>query len=116
MAKRRLGDNQIKNASSLVYQFLPYQRRLSEYDFTSLRQRHKLRAIQDGTCNETLGQMIKAQSDPARPATEYANLPAELRSVDLNATLPCYRTNADDFQRAFCRSTEWMKNSAVKYS
>ncbi len=100
VAQRRLGGNQIQ-LIKLVYEFLPYQRRLSEYDFTNLRQRRKLVAIPDGTCNETLGQMIQVQADPARPAAGYANLPAELRSADLNAVLPCYRTTADDFQRAF---------------
>lgn len=100
VAKRRMADNQIKMIK-LVYEFLPYQRRLSEYDFTNLRQRHKLRATQDASCNETLGQMIQSHTDPNLPPTEYPNLPAELRSADLNAMLPCYRTNADDFQRAF---------------
>ena len=76
-------------------------RKDAESDFTNLRQRHKLRATQDASCNETLGQMIQSHTDPSLPATEYPNLPAELRSADLNAMLPCYRTNADDFQRAF---------------
>ena len=103
VAQRRLGKDKLQ-LIKLVYVFLPYQRRLSEYDFSTLRPRHPLRATRDSTCDETLGQMIQSHTDPNLPASAYPSLPPELRSADLNAQLPCYRTTADDFQRAFTQA------------
>jgi hypothetical protein len=104
VAKKRVGKDQLQ-LIKLVYEFLPYQRRLSEYDLNNLPPRViKLRVIPDPSCDESLGQVIQFHGDPALPATEYPKLPAALRSADLNAVLPCYRTNADDFQKAMSRA------------
>ena len=104
VAQRRAGKDQLQ-LIKLVYEFLPYQRRLSEYDLNNLPPRViKLRVTPDPSCDESLGQMIQPQTDPTRPATEYPKLPAVLRSSDLNAVLPCYRTTADDFQKAMSRA------------
>jgi hypothetical protein len=103
VAKRRVGKDQLQ-LIKLVYEFLPYQRRLSEYDLNHLPPRViKLRVTPDPSCNESLGQMIEPHTDPTSPATEYPKLPAALRSSDPNAVLPCYRTTADDFQKAMSR-------------
>jgi hypothetical protein len=103
VAKRRVGKGQLQ-LIKLVYQFLPYQRRLSEYDLNNLPPRViKLRVIPDPSCDESLGEIIQPSPDPARPVTEYPKLPAALRSADVNAVLPCYRTTADDFERAMSR-------------
>ncbi len=103
VAKRKVKDQ--LQLIKLVYEFLPYQRRLSEYDLNNLPPRViKLRVIPDPSCNESLGQIIRPQTDPTLPATEYPKLPAALRSYDLNAVLPCYRTTADDFQKAMLRT------------
>ncbi len=103
VAKRRVGKDQLQ-LIKLVYEFLPYQRRLSEYDLNNLPPRViKLRVTPDPSCDETLGQVIQVHADPTDPATEYPKLPAALRSADLNAVLPCYRTTADDFQKAMLR-------------
>ena len=100
VAKRRVGKGQLQ-LIKLVYQFLPYQKRLSEYDLNNLPPRViKLRVIPDPSCNEALGEIIQPSPDPARPVTEYPKLPAVLRSADVNEMLPCYRTTADDFQKA----------------
>ena len=100
VAKRRVAKGQLQ-LIKLVYQFLPYQKRLSEYDLNNLPPRViKLRVIPDPSCNEALGEIIQPTPDPARPVTEYPKLPAVLRSADVNEVLPCYRTNADDFQKA----------------
>ena len=102
VAKRRVGKDQLQ-LIKLVYEFLPYQRRLSEYDLNNLPPRViKLRVTPDPSCDETLGQVIQTHTDPSLPA-EYPKLPAALRSADLSAVLPCYRTTADDFQRAMSR-------------
>ncbi len=104
VAKRRVGKDQLQ-LIKLVYEFLPYQRRLSEYDLNNLPPRViKLRVIPDPSCDESLGQMIQPHPDPTLPVTEYPKLPAALRSSDLNAMLPCYRTTADDFQKAMSRT------------
>jgi len=104
VARRRVGKDQLQ-LIKLVYEFLPYQRRLSEYDLNSLPPRViKLRVTPDPSCDESLGQVIQAHTDPTGPATEYPKLPAALRSADMNAVLPCYRTTADDFQKAMSMS------------
>jgi len=103
VARRRVGKNQLQ-LIKLVYEFLPYQRRLSEYDLNNLPPRViKLRVTPDPSCDETLGQVIQVHTDPTAPTTEYSKLPAALRSADMNAVLPCYRTTADDFQKAMLR-------------
>jgi hypothetical protein len=100
IAKRRVGKDQLQ-LIKLVYEFLPYQRRLSEYNLNNLPPRViKLRVIPDPSCDESLWQMIQSDTDPTRAATEYAKLPAALRNSDLSAVLPCYRTTAEDFQKA----------------
>jgi hypothetical protein len=104
VARRRVGKDQLQ-LIKLVYEFLPYQRRLSEYDLNNLPPRViKLRVTPDPSCDESLGQVIQSHADPALPATQYPKLPAALRSADLSAVLPCYRTTADDFQKAMSTS------------
>jgi hypothetical protein len=100
VAKRRVGKDQMQ-LIKLVYEFLPYQRRLSEYNLDNLPPRViKLRVTPDPSCNESLGRIVQPYTDPTRATTEYPKLPAALRDSDLNAVLPCYRTTADDFQKA----------------
>jgi hypothetical protein len=47
---------------------------------------------------------MQPYSDPTRAAAQYPKLPAALRDFDLNLVLPCYRTTADDFQKAMSRA------------
>lgn len=102
VAKRRIGKE--LQLIKLVYEFLPYQRRLSEYNLNNLPQRViKLRVIPDPSCDESLGQMIQTSGDSASQSTGRADLPAALRSSDLTAMLPCYRTTASDFEKAMSR-------------
>jgi hypothetical protein len=105
VAKRRVGKNNDQlQLIKLVYEFLPYQRRLSEYNLNNLPARViKLRVTPDPSCDESLGQIIQPRSDPTGPAPEYPKLPAALLSFDPNAVLPCYRTTAGDFQKAMSR-------------
>jgi hypothetical protein len=85
----------------LVYEFLPYQRRLSEYDFNKTPGKViNLRVTPDPSCSESLGHIMQPYIDPARTTGEYPKLPAALRDFDLNLVLPCYRTTAEDFQKA----------------
>jgi hypothetical protein len=105
VAKTRVGKNNDQlQLIKLVYEFLPYQRRLSAYDLNNQPQRViKLRVIADPSCAESLGQMLQSHSDATHPSTEERKLPAELTNLDLNAVLPCYRTSAGDFQKAMTR-------------
>ena len=100
VAKRRVANDQMQ-LIKLVYEFLPYQRRLSEYDLGNLPPRVvKLRVKPDPSCDESLGQMIQSHTDPGTSAMEPPKLPEALRSQNLNALLHCYRITADDFQKA----------------
>lgn len=102
VAKRRVGKE--LQLIKLVYEFLPYQRRLSEYDLDNMPPRIiKLKVTPDPSCNESLGEMLQPPTDPSRPVTEYPSLPAALRAADMNAVLPCFRTTAEDFQKAMLR-------------
>ena len=83
----------------LVYVFLPYQRRLAEYGFDFSKAR-KLRVIRDPSCDESLMQMEWPEGENAgQPSGASTNSNAERGSL-----LPCYRTTADDYRRAFSRS------------
>jgi hypothetical protein len=108
VAKRRVGkdkNNDQLQLIKLVYEFLPYQRRLSEYDLNNVRPRViKLRVTPDPSCDEALGSILQPSTDPTTSATEYPKLPAALRSADPSAVLPCYRTTAGDFQKAMSRA------------
>jgi hypothetical protein len=106
VAKRRVGKEKDQfQLIKLVYEFLPYQKRLSEYDLNNQPQRViKLKVTPDPNCNEALGQILQPQSDPNVPITEYPSVPAALRSYDLNAVLPCYHISADEFQKAMSRA------------
>ncbi len=104
VAKRRVGKDELQ-LIKLVYEFLPYQRRLSEYDLSNSSPRViRLRVTPDPSCNESLGKMMQPHTDPIRPPTEYPKLPPALHSFDLNAVLPCYRTTAADFQKAMSQT------------
>lgn len=99
VAKRRVGGN--LQLIKLVYEFLPYQRRLSEYDLNNLPPRViKLRVTPDPSCDEALGHIIQPPTEAASTGTESPKIPAALRSFDPNSVLPCYRTTASDFQKA----------------
>jgi hypothetical protein len=103
VVKRRLGRDEMQ-LMTLVYEYLPYQRRLSEYDLNNQAPRViKLKVTPDPSCNESLAQMMQAQVDPEHPELAAPQLPQALRSFDLNAVLPCYRTTADDFRKAMSR-------------
>ncbi len=73
----------------LVYIFLPYQRRLTELGVNTSK-KFNLRVTRDPSCDESLISMTW-------PEGEAKGKPAE---SDKNK-LPCYRTTADDYRRAW---------------
>ncbi|HZR55611.1 MAG TPA: hypothetical protein VFA74_01970 [Terriglobales bacterium] len=82
----------------LVYGFLPYQPRLSEYglDYSTV---HELRAMRNPDCDETLAQM--ASSDKNRPKFNwaYSTDSPELDPNRRRRPLPCYETTAEDYTK-----------------
>lgn len=87
----------------LVYEFLPYQRRLSEYGAESAKVR-KLRVIRDPRCDESLMQIEWSEADNARVSSDPASAARAAQAADQKNKLPCYRTTADDFRRAISGS------------
>jgi hypothetical protein len=100
IAERRMKHDQ-SQFIKLVYESLPYQRRLSEYPLNSSRV-YKLRVRRDSTCDESLLQMTWPETDP-HPGSQYSADSPGLSANDRNSMLPCYRTTADDYRRAFSR-------------
>jgi hypothetical protein len=95
IAERRLSPGQTE-LIKLVFVFLPYQKRLSEYDLNTTKI-YKLRATRDPRCDETLMQMSWPEGE--QPDEDAANRLAGNAS-NKNSKLPCYNTTADDFQKA----------------
>jgi hypothetical protein len=87
----------------LVYVFLPYQRQLSEYGPDGLKVR-RLRVTRDSTCDESLMQMMWPEGENGPTGSHHSDDALASTSTDHNNELPCYRTTADDYQRAVSRS------------
>jgi hypothetical protein len=78
----------------LVYDFLPYQRRLSEYG-PNYPEIVNLRALRDPTCDESVAQLIStADSNVSQTVRTHVSTVEETQRV------PCFRTTAVDFRRA----------------
>jgi hypothetical protein len=101
IAERRRGNGKTQ-LIKLVYVSLPYQRKLSEYGVNSAKI-YKLRVTRDSSCDETLLEMTWPQADPSHPDAANPIGPPSLGPHDTNATLPCYRTTADDYRKALSK-------------
>jgi hypothetical protein len=96
VAERWLGKTE-SQLIKLVYEFLPYQRRLSEYGNVS--KIFKVRITRDPTCDESLMQIMwpegqKAESGSHQDGGAVASAPSDRKML-----LPCYRTTADEYRR-----------------
>lgn len=100
LAERRISSGKFEPIK-LVYEFLPYQRRLSEY-FAEGKLVHTLRVIRDPRCDESLMQMLSPDSDQDQSDSTAANA-AGTTAIDRNTRVPCYYTTADDYLRALER-------------
>ncbi len=83
----------------LVYVFLPYQRRLSEYGSDALKIR-RLRVTRDSTCDESLMQMMWREDENGPTGLHPLGDARTSSSTHSNDVLPCYLTTADDYRRA----------------
>ena len=85
----------------LVYEFLSYQPRLSDYgpNYPGIE---NLRATRDRTCDQALMQV--ASSASTVPSSQSGRLQLSAKSLtERQSTLECYRTTADDYRRARAR-------------
>jgi hypothetical protein len=83
----------------LVYEFLPYQPRLSDsgMDYSTL---HEIMAVRDTSCDETLAQMTGEGKGRVRLTLEYADDSPSIDSTRRRNALPCYDTSAADYAKA----------------
>jgi hypothetical protein len=95
-------NNKESELIKLVYEFLPYQQRLSEYGSYDLKV-HRLRVKRDSTCDESLMQMAWPEGENGPPGSHHSGDALESTATDRNNALPCYRTTADDYRRAVSR-------------
>ena len=103
IAERNVNGNKTEYIK-LVYISLPYQKRLSEYNWNTTRI-YKLRATYDPRCNESLMEMMMpdgGEQIDEQTQAEASRVAAQLG--DKKTKLHCYETTADDFQRAMSRS------------
>ena len=93
-------DKEESRLVKLVYDFLPYQPRLSEYglDYSTV---HQLRAVRDPLCDETLGELITGQLGDWRQESQlkYSTDAPPLNLARHKSRLPCYVTSADEYTR-----------------
>jgi hypothetical protein len=89
--KRLSGGTQL---IKLVYEFLPYQRRLSEYGLDNSKVR-KLRVRRDPSCDESLIEIGWPEGEKGKGA-----VPGTPPGSAAKDRLPCYRTTADDYRRS----------------
>jgi hypothetical protein len=100
IAERKLRKN-LTELVKLVYVYLPYQRRLSEYGVDQSKV-FKLLVSRDRTCDESLMQMTWPETDRPPDAHNATDAPG-LSAADKKSMLPCYRTTADDYRKAMAR-------------
>jgi hypothetical protein len=83
----------------LVYWFLPYQERLSDFRVETSKM-YKLRVTRDHACDESLAHMTVSSQGQVYPDpnSPLASMLASPGVRDLS--LPCYRTTADDYRKA----------------
>ena len=102
IAERRLNKPK-SQLIKLVYMFLPYQRRLSDFGITNL-QNLKLRVRRDPSCDETLLAMMWPDGESRPKSPDLSS--ADSKPADSSKMLPCYRTSADDYRRALSKTRQ----------
>jgi len=100
IAEQRLTRHQSR-LIKLVYEFLPYQPRLSDYG-PNHPGIENLRATRDRSCDQAL--MQAASSARTVPLSLSGRLELSATTLEQQqSTLECYRTTADDYRRARAR-------------
>jgi hypothetical protein len=86
----------------LVYEFLPYQPRLSESDF-DYSVVHEVRATRDPSCDQTLAQITTDQRTRAQVALRYSADSPVINTSRHHSALPCFSTSAAEYTKAIHR-------------
>ena len=86
----------------LVYEFLPYQPRLSESDF-DYSVVHEVRATRDPSCDQTLAQITTDQRTRAQVALRYSADSPVINTTRHHSALPCFSTSATEYTKAIHR-------------
>jgi hypothetical protein len=100
IAEKQLTHNESRLVK-VVYEFLPYQPRLSEngLDYSTV---HEFRALRDPACDETLSQMNSGEVGDWRQAQPHLRYSTDAPTLNLQrhrSPLPCYVTTAEDYAR-----------------
>jgi hypothetical protein len=96
VAARQLKGEDESRLVKLVYAFLPYQPRLSEYGFNySLI--YELHAQRDPSCDETLTQMTTDQRDSTHRSLKYTSDSPVINTGRRYRPLPCYSSTPEDY-------------------
>lgn len=98
LAEVQLGQDESRLVK-LVYEFLPYQPRLSDsgLDYWTV---HELHAMRDPSCDETVMQLTSGEVGDWRQmhsGLKYAHDAPPLNMARRRSQLPCYLTSADDY-------------------
>ena len=95
VAAQEIGPGELRLVK-LVYEFLPYQPRLSEsgLDYAMV---HEVRAVRDPHCDETLAAMLGAANDRRQLDWEYSTDSPGINFSRRRNPLPCYQTSAQDY-------------------
>ena len=90
----------------LVYDFLPYQTPLSSFGL-SYSLVHRLQAVRDTTCDETLWEMREWQRNSGQSSSRLKYAPdSPIADLDRRqARLRCYRVTSEDYESASHRPT-----------
>ena len=105
IAEQELAKNESRFVR-LIYDFLPYQNPLSSFGL-SYSLVHRVQAIRDTTCDESLWQVRELQRKSGAPSTQF-KYAADSPIADLErrqARLRCYRVTSDDYENASHRPT-----------
>jgi len=86
----------------LVYEFLPYQPRLSESDF-DYSVVHEVQAMRDPNCDQTLAQLTTDQRTRLQVALKYSADSPVINTTRHHNALPCFSTSAEEYTKAIHR-------------
>lgn len=100
IAQRQFGNSRTETVK-LVYTFLPYQKRLTEYVHD--HRVHTFHVVRVSSCDESLmDMMLPDDSQPPAAAMGSPDYNTATRNRK-NLLLPCFVTSADDFLRSIER-------------
>jgi hypothetical protein len=98
VAAQQLGEDESRLVK-LVYDFLPYQPRLSEYDF-DYSVVHEIRAVREPGCDQSLAQLSTDQRTREHVPLKYAADSPVLNTNRHHSVMPCYSTTPEDYTKA----------------